>query len=101
MSSKMDTDLSFDGMWTQAETRFLKITNKNLRAAPKRSLDDVVKDLEARYSDKDSDDESAKSRAKEWIGNVLNCINLLGGIAAQGASMVGRIHYSDRAMFDD
>lgn len=101
MSSNMDVELSFKEMWEKAELRFQKITNKSLRASKKKSLNDVIKDLETRYADEDSDGESAKDRAKELIGNVLSCINLLGGIAAQGASIVGKIHWTVQATFND
>jgi hypothetical protein len=82
----MDEDISLEDMWLQAENRFAKITSKSLKTAPKKSLNAVFAELETRYSDKEP--EVVESRTKEWMRNVLSCINLLGGIAAEGVSMV-------------
>ncbi|KIW88431.1 uncharacterized protein Z519_11000 [Cladophialophora bantiana CBS 173.52] len=83
------SEQSFKQMWDDAEQRSLKITKTSLRSSPKKSLNDVVQELETRYNESDSaNDERNKPRAKELVENVLSCIKLLGGIAAQGASVV-------------
>ncbi|OQV03546.1 hypothetical protein CLAIMM_08579 [Cladophialophora immunda] len=89
MAGVTPSEQSFKQMWDEAEERFVKITKKPLRSSPKKSLNDVIQDLENRYNESGpADDERNKPRAKELVENVLNCIKLLGGIAAQGASIV-------------
>jgi fungal STAND N-terminal Goodbye domain len=76
-------------MWEDAEQNFKTKTAKKLgRAGDAKTLDDVIREMESRKVEDDSDGGKIKNRAKDIGQKVLNCIQLLGGIAAQGASMV-------------
>jgi hypothetical protein len=88
MQSPIETE-SIDDLWKDAQGKFLKITSKSLRPANRISLEEVVKLLNTKYSSKDlDDDDGTKKRAKKYIMNVLHCIQLLGGIAAEAVSTV-------------
>ncbi|KAH8592092.1 hypothetical protein B0O99DRAFT_689874 [Bisporella sp. PMI_857] len=80
---------SLDDMWSDAMERFRDLTTKNLKLSPPRTLDDIRKQIESEQADSlNSKAKDSKKRAKEIGMNALTCIKLLGGIAAQGASMV-------------
>lgn len=80
--------MSLKDIWDDAEDRFQKLTGKVLRVNPPKTLDSVRKEIEALQARMPSDDTDLKTRAKETCMNVLNCIKLLGGVAAQGAAIV-------------
>lgn len=91
MSPVFDNDdHSFKRMWEKAQIRFQERTSKSLRLSTGKSLEDVLKELEERYPQESIFETrgQSKSNAKEVVRNVLSCINILGGIVAQGASMV-------------
>jgi len=75
-------------MWEEAQERFHKLTAKELKGSRPKRLDDVITELEAKYVANSSTELDIKKRTAKVIENVLKCIQLLGGIAAQGASMV-------------
>lgn len=83
-------DYSFKAMWEQAQLRFQERTAKSLKSATGKSLEDVLKELEERYPEDNifQAQSGSQSNVKDIVRNVLNCINILGGIVAQGASMV-------------
>lgn len=85
-------DYSFKAMWEQAQLRFQERTSKSLRSATGQSLEDVMKELERKYPEDNifQAPNGSQSNAKDIVRNVLNCISILGGIVAQGASMVRR-----------
>lgn len=80
-------------MWNEAEREFNELTKKNLRADREKSLNEVLQEFEKKYkppgydSGKDTG-RMSKGKIRETILKVLNCIQLLGGLAAQGASIV-------------
>ncbi|KEF52389.1 uncharacterized protein A1O9_11630 [Exophiala aquamarina CBS 119918] len=80
---------SFKAMWEQAQVRFQDRTAKSLKSATGKSLEDVLKELEERYPEDNIFEakNGSQSNVKDIVRNVLNCINILGGIVAQGASM--------------
>ena len=82
------SELTLGEMWTEAQDRFEKTTSKGLRTSPARRLDDVIKLLETKYVVKSPDEAEQKNRTRRAVHNVLNCVQILGGIAAQGASIV-------------
>ena len=84
----MEGEREFDQMWTEAQLRFEDTTKKPLKQAKNRSLDDVLSQLEERFNPRDPKDGAKKARIKELATNVLQFVQLLGGVAAQGASMV-------------
>jgi hypothetical protein len=76
-------------MWEEAERNFEAKTAKKLRGTGgAKTLDDVIREMESRKVEDDSDGRKIKNRAKDIGQKVLNCIQLLGGIAAEGASIV-------------
>jgi hypothetical protein len=83
----MEPDLQ--AMYERAERNFEAKTTKKLRrsGAPK-SLEDVTREMEARKVEDDSESVKIKNGAKVIGQRVLMRIQLLGGIAAQGAGML-------------
>ena len=85
----MDGDLSFEKLWSDAETRFQARTQKSLRGSPPKSLDDVMDDLKAKL---DGEEAIKKADSKKHmltvVQDVLTFLQLLGGIVAVGASQV-------------
>ncbi|KAI4198228.1 MAG: hypothetical protein LQ350_005390 [Teloschistes chrysophthalmus] len=83
-----EDEQSFKRMWEDAQHRFEQKTNKSLDQHSPR-LDDVLKDLDEQFNDDDDPDNDRKrQRVKQIAVNVLKLIQLLGGVAAQGASVV-------------
>lgn len=84
-------DLSIRGMWDEAGRRFQARTERSLDLKPPKSIDDIRDMIERRYdpsSPADSDSDGGHERAKRIGLNILSCIKLLGGVAAQGAELV-------------
>lgn len=75
-------------MWQDAENDFCLMTRKNLRADPEKRLEDVLQELERKYRPETPEGRSTKAKIGDTIGKVLNCVQLLGGLAAEGASIV-------------
>jgi len=75
-------------MWQDAENEFSQMTRKNLRADPEKRLEDVLQELERKYQPETSEERSTKAKVGDTIGKVLSCVQLLGGLASQGASIV-------------
>ncbi|PKK47698.1 hypothetical protein CI102_6702 [Trichoderma harzianum] len=83
-------DLSIRGMWDEAGRRFQARTERSLDLKPPKSIDDIRDMIERRYdpsSPADSDSDGGHERAKRIGLNILSCIKLLGGVAAQGAEL--------------
>lgn len=81
-------ELSFKQMWESAQAQFEEVTKKSLKSVKVKTLDEVLKDLDSKFNPKDPGDGGKKARFKELASNVVTFINLLGGIAAEGASIV-------------
>lgn len=80
---------SLDDIWKDAIQRFNSLTNQDIKISPPKSLDDIKKQVDSQQSDSsDQKEKDGKRRTKDILLNVLQCIKLLGGVAAQGASMV-------------
>jgi hypothetical protein len=80
---------TLDDMWKDARERFRSLTEQNLELSPPKTLEDIRKQIESQQSDSSMPKEKdCKKRAKKISLNALSCIRLLGGVAAQGASMV-------------
>jgi hypothetical protein len=77
---------SLDQMWKDAQDRFKVLTEQNLKQTPPRTLEDVRKQIESDSTG--PKEKESKRRAKDLSLNALNCIKLLGGVAAQAGSMV-------------
>jgi hypothetical protein len=76
---------SVQEIWEKTIVRFQQRTGQRLDGLS-RSPDDLRRALDAHYAAQADDPDMSKAKA---IGfRMIHCIQLLGGIAAQGASMV-------------
>ncbi|KAJ5950320.1 Tetratricopeptide-like helical [Penicillium vulpinum] len=73
--------------WDKACTSFAQTTKVDLTKAPKFSVDEVLDQIRGKQDDDDEKNNKYKA-AKDAIGKTLKFVMLLGGIAAEGASMV-------------
>jgi len=79
---------SLKELWEAAEARFRLTTGKSLKLSPPKTLEDVRKEFEFQQAG-DVGKEDGKGRAAKDFGLVtLQCLKLLGGVAAQGAAIV-------------
>ncbi|KAL9082575.1 MAG: hypothetical protein Q9165_008855 [Trypethelium subeluteriae] len=81
-------EVKFEEMWEQAAKRFEQKTSKSLKSSRNRSLEEAIGFLRERFDTEDTDSDGRQQRIKKLATNVLKLIQLVGGIAAQGASMV-------------
>ncbi|KAF5646220.1 Nacht and tpr domain protein [Fusarium sp. NRRL 52700] len=89
MTSPATADLTMEKLWDNAAERFLARTGKCLDRKPPMTIDDVRKQIESRADPTPGIDAANTLKDKKDIGlNILECLKLLGGIAAQGASVV-------------
>ncbi|KAL5586192.1 hypothetical protein FOBRF1_016062 [Fusarium oxysporum] len=89
MASSGTEDLTMEQLWDEAAERFLARTGKGLNRKPPMTIDDVRKQIESRTDPTTGIDTANALKHKKDIGlNILDCLKLLGGIAAQGASVV-------------
>lgn len=80
-------DFNLQAAWDTVCQSFAKTTSVDLTATPKYTIDQVLDQI--RQKQDDDEQRNAKYRvAKDVISKTLSCIEVLGGIAAQGASMV-------------
>ena len=79
---------TFAQMWVDAQTRFEERTKKPLKRAKNQSLNDAMAHLDQHFNLQGTDPDDKKARVKKWAMNLLKFIKLLGGIIAQGASVV-------------
>ncbi|KAI9654642.1 MAG: hypothetical protein M1821_005849 [Bathelium mastoideum] len=87
-SSTEENELNLTQMWEQAQIRFEQKTRKSLKRTQIRNLDEAIELLNQKLEVQDSETKSKWHHIKTSAINVLKFIELLGGIAAQGASMV-------------
>ena len=83
-----EDEKSFEQMWLDAQNRFEEKTGQALLRSENQSLDQVLIELDKHFNARDSENGSKNKRIKESASNVLKLIELLCGIAAQGASAV-------------
>jgi hypothetical protein len=80
---------SIQSMWEEARGRFLARTQNSLDFKPPKSIDDIREMIERRYDPSSpADSDGSHERAKQIGLNILSCLKLLGGVAAQGAELV-------------
>ena len=73
--------------WDEACDAFQQSASDDLKTKPKYTVDEVLEQIRAKQ-EKDAE-KSAKFRvAKDVLTKTLDCIDSLGNIAIQGASMV-------------
>ncbi|OQD79098.1 hypothetical protein PENANT_c062G09607 [Penicillium antarcticum] len=87
MSDPVENDYNLQEAWDRACTSFAQTAKVDLTAAPKFTVDQVLDQIRTKQDDDDERNIKYKT-AKDVIGKTLNFVMVLGGIAAQGASMV-------------
>jgi hypothetical protein len=88
MTAPAEDDYNLQEAWDRACTSFAQTAKVDLTAAPKFSVDQVLDQIRTKQDEDDERNNKYKT-AKDVIGKTLNFVMVLGGIAAQGASMVG------------
>ncbi|KAI1410983.1 hypothetical protein F5Y13DRAFT_201740 [Hypoxylon sp. FL1857] len=79
---------SMEEMWRDATIKFNERTGLNVDLKPPKTLNDCIGELEeSRYPD-ESEEKSGKEKLEDYGINIIRCLKLLGGIAAQGAEVV-------------
>jgi 2-phosphoglycerate kinase len=86
-------DYNIQEAWDKACRAFAHMAQADLTASPRLSVDEVLEEIR-RKQDDDEEKHKKYRAAKDVISKTGNFIMVLGGIAAQGASMVSI--YSDR-----
>jgi hypothetical protein len=87
-SAAVKDDYNLQEAWDRVCGSFAKTTDGlDLTKTPRYTPDQVLEQIRTKQDE--DDEKNAKYKvAKEVISKTLDCINILGGIAAQGASMV-------------
>jgi hypothetical protein len=87
-------DYNIQDAWDRACGAFAQTANVDLTKSPKFTVDEVLDQIRTKQ---DADDEKNNKyrAAKDVIGKTLKFITVLGGIAAQGASMVSTFKVGD------
>jgi hypothetical protein len=88
MSAPGENEYNLQEAWDRACTSFAQTAKVNLTTAPKFTVDQVLDQIRTKQDEDDEQNNKYKT-AKDVIGKTLNFVMVLGGIAAQGASMVG------------
>lgn len=80
-------DYNIQEAWERACGAFAQTTKVDLTTSPKFTVDEVLDQIRIKQDEDDEKNTKFKT-AKNIIGKTLTLITVLGGIAAQGASMV-------------
>ncbi|KAI2467316.1 hypothetical protein F4781DRAFT_402847 [Annulohypoxylon bovei var. microspora] len=88
MAKTMRSDFSMEEMWQDATVRFNERTGMNVNVKPPKTLNDCVKELEASRITGEVNGKTDREKLEDYGINILRCLKLLGGVAAQGAEMV-------------
>lgn len=93
--SDVNQDPDLEEMWLEAERESRKLIGfKDGEQPPKLTVEDVLNKLDE-FKTKDETDASTKlGKAKEIYKKTLVCIDSLGSIVAQGASVVSVNSYN-------
>lgn len=83
-------DYNIQEAWNRACGAFAQTTKVDLTTSPKFTVDEVLDQIRSKQ-DEDDEKHNRFRVAKDVIGKTLTFITVLGGIAAQGASMVSII----------
>ncbi|KAF7889590.1 uncharacterized protein EAF02_002005 [Botrytis sinoallii] len=81
-------DRELQKLWDEAQSEFHKNTNRKLASIPPRKIEDVLAQLKEKFQPEDGVQPSPKHKIKDAIGKILECIQFLGGLAAEAASTV-------------
>lgn len=87
-ATEIKEDYNLQEAWDQACGSFARTTKVDLTVTPKYTVDEVLDQIQTKQ-DEDDERNNKYRVAKDVIGKTLTFITVLGGIAAQGASMVG------------
>ncbi|KAJ5097682.1 hypothetical protein N7456_008403 [Penicillium angulare] len=85
--TEIEDDYNIQEAWNRACGAFAQTTKVDLTTSPKFTVDEVLDQIHAKQ-DEDDEKHNKFRVAKDVIGKTLKFITVLGGIAAQGASMV-------------
>ena len=80
-------DYNLQRAWDEVCQSFAKTTKVDLTITPRYTIDQVLDQIRQKQDDDEQRNVKYKV-AKDVISKTLSCIEVLGGIAAQGASMV-------------
>ncbi|PIG84660.1 hypothetical protein AARAC_002020 [Aspergillus arachidicola] len=83
----VEDDYNIQDAWERACGAFAQTTTVDLTTSPKFTVDEVLDQIRIKQDEGDEKNKKFKT-AKDVIGKTLTLITVLGGIAAQGASMV-------------
>ena len=86
-SHEIDLNEEWRKAWEAARTDFLATHGKDLGGRQVESPEDVLDSIRSKR-ERDDEDNAKHKEAKNIIRNVLSLVQLLGGLAAQGASIV-------------
>lgn len=87
---ELKDDYNIQEAWNRACGAFAQTTKVDLTTSPKFTVDEVLDQIRSKQ-DEDDEKHNRFRVAKDVIGKTLTFITVLGGIAAQGASMVSII----------
>jgi hypothetical protein len=87
-AAEVKEEYNLQEAWDRACGSFAQTAKVDLTAAPKFSIDEVLDQIRTKQ-DEDDEKNNKYKVVKDVIGKTLTFITVLGGIAAQGASMVG------------
>ncbi|KAI1374884.1 hypothetical protein F4677DRAFT_447150 [Hypoxylon crocopeplum] len=88
MSKTIRSDSSMEAMWRDAILRFNERTKMNVNMKPPKTLDDCIGEMEKTQLSAEYQERTGKEKLENYGINILRCLKLLGGVAAQGAEMV-------------
>ncbi|KAJ1712025.1 hypothetical protein NYO67_5777 [Aspergillus flavus] len=83
----VEDDYNIQEAWERACGAFAQTTKVDLTTSPQFTVDEVLDQIRIKQDEGDEKNKKFKT-AKDVIGKTLTLITVLGGIAAQGASMV-------------
>ncbi|KAJ5118107.1 hypothetical protein N7448_004246 [Penicillium atrosanguineum] len=86
-ATEIKEDYNLQEAWDRACASFAQTTKVDLTITPKYTVDEVLDQIQTKQ-DEDDERNNKYKVAKDVIGKTLTFITVLGGIAAQGASMV-------------
>lgn len=88
--TEIEDDYNIQEAWNRACGAFAQTAKVDLTTSPKFTVDEVLDQIRTKQ-DEDDEKHNKFRVAKDVIGKTLKFITVLGGIAAQGASMVSSL----------
>lgn len=88
---EIQDDYNIQEAWNKACNAFAQTAKVDLTVSPKFTVDEVLDQIRSKQ-DEDDEKHNKYRVAKDVIAKTGNFIMVLGGIAAQGASMVSDIY---------